>query len=100
KLTDLQTWLVSLERALMLLDQTPEIAESAKARTLLRASGRFELRDVSFQYHETSRGLRNISFEIPAGARVGIVGATGAGKSTAFRGRTPENLAGTRLPAE
>src|SRR5207237_8137875 len=29
-----------------------------------------------------SRGLRNISFEIPAGARVGIVGATGAGKTT------------------
>jgi len=82
KLTDLQTWLVSLDRALMLLDQTPEIAESANARSLVRAVGRFELRDVSFQYHETSCGLRNISFEIPAGARVGIVGATGAGKTT------------------
>src|SRR5262249_42542525 len=33
-------------------------------------------------YAESQRGVRNISFSIPAGSRVGIVGGTGAGKTT------------------
>lgn len=82
KTTDLQAWFVSLERAFMLLDQVPEIAESPHALPLQRAGGGFEFRDVSFSYDESGRGLRHVSFRIPAGSRVGIVGATGAGKST------------------
>ena len=82
KVMDLQAWMTSLERVFMLLDQTPEIAESPQALPLLRAEGNFEFRDVHFQYGEGPRGLRNISFYVPAGARVGIVGSTGAGKTT------------------
>jgi ATP-binding cassette subfamily B protein len=82
KTTDLQSWLVSLERAFALLDQSPEIAESPNAVPLPRADGCFEFRRVSFQYDDSGRGLHDISFYIPAGARVGIVGATGAGKTT------------------
>ena len=82
KITDLQAWLVSLDRVFMLLDQAPEIAESANAQSLVRAQGHFEFRGVDFCYDESGRGLRNISFEVPAGARVGIVGTTGAGKTT------------------
>ena len=82
KVTDLQIWLASLERAFMLLDQTTEIAESPNAAPLLRAHGHFEFREVSFRYDESGRGVEHISFSIPAGARVGIVGGTGAGKTT------------------
>ncbi|HEU5335454.1 MAG TPA: ABC transporter ATP-binding protein, partial [Terriglobales bacterium] len=82
KTTDLQAWFVSLERAFMLLDQAPEIAESLQALPLKRAQGEFEFRDVSFSYDESGRGLRHVSFHIPPGSRVGIVGVTGAGKST------------------
>jgi ATP-binding cassette, subfamily B, bacterial len=82
KATELQTWLVSLDRAFVLLDQEPEIAELIGAEKLYSASGDFEFRNVSFAYDESGRGLQNISFRIPAGARVGIVGATGAGKTT------------------
>lgn len=80
--TDLQTWLASLDRAFMLLDQEPEISEEEDALTLARATGEFEFRAVSFWYEGSARGLDGLSFHIPAGTRVGIVGATGAGKTT------------------
>jgi len=82
KMTDVQIWFASLERAFMLLDQVPEIAEAPNARPLKRAQGTFEFRDVCFNYDESGHGLQHVSFEIPAGARVGIVGTTGAGKTT------------------
>jgi ATP-binding cassette, subfamily B, bacterial len=82
KATDLQVWLASLDRAFLLLDQQPEIAEREDACKLSAANGDFEFRNVNFAYDETGRGLHDISFRIPAGTRVGIVGATGAGKTT------------------
>lgn len=82
KATDLQAWFTSLDRAFLLLDQAPEIAESLRALRLARARGSFEFRDVSFAYDKSGRGLQHVSFEVPAGTRVGIVGVTGAGKST------------------
>jgi len=82
KATDLQVWLASLERAFMLLDQSPEIAERQGARPLPVARGDFEFRNVTFVYEESGRGLHDVSFTIPAGTRVGVVGATGAGKTT------------------
>ena len=82
KATDLQAWFTSLERAFLLLDQAPEIAESPRALPLARAQGTFEFCNVSFAYDDSGRGLHHLSFQVPAGARVGIVGVTGAGKST------------------
>jgi len=82
KTTELQAWFASLERAFVLLDQQPEIAERKEAMQLARATGEFEFRDVSFTYGDSDRGLHRLSFQIPAGTKVGIVGATGAGKTT------------------
>jgi ATP-binding cassette subfamily B protein len=82
KATELQTWITSLERAFLLLDQEPEIAEEKGAVKIQNVRGDFEFKNVSFAYDESGRGLEDISFRIPAGARVGIVGATGAGKTT------------------
>ena len=82
KVTDLQVWLASLDRTFALLDQQPEIAERVGAQRLVTAKGEFEFRNVSFAYDESGRGLEDLAFRIPAGTRVGIVGATGAGKTT------------------
>jgi ATP-binding cassette subfamily B protein len=82
KVTDLQVWLASLDRTFLLLDQQPEITERRGAYQLRSARGAFEFRNVSFAYDESGRGLEDLCFRIPAGVRVGIVGATGAGKTT------------------
>jgi ATP-binding cassette subfamily B protein len=82
KTSDLQAWMISLQRCFTILDSEPEIEESPRALPLDKAVGEFEFRNVSFEYGSSGRGLHNLSFKIPAGSRVGIVGTTGAGKTT------------------
>jgi ATP-binding cassette subfamily B protein len=82
KVASLQSHLASAERAFSLLDEAPDVIERAKARPLARAAGAVAFHNVSFAYEEDHPVLHNISFEIPAGTRVGIAGATGAGKTT------------------
>lgn len=82
KTSDLQAWMISLQRCFSILDSEPEIEESPHALPLEKATGEFEFRKVSFEYGNSGRGVKNISFKIPAGSRVGIVGTTGAGKTT------------------
>jgi len=48
----------------------------------MRASGDVSFRNIFFAYEEGHPVLRGISFEVPAGTRVGIAGRTGAGKTT------------------
>jgi ATP-binding cassette subfamily B protein len=78
----LQESLASAERAFALLDKVPDVVERPEARPLVRASGAVAFNDVSFAYRENHTVLRNVSFEVDPGTRVGISGKTGAGKST------------------
>jgi ATP-binding cassette subfamily B protein len=85
KLPDLQGWMVSLERALELQEGTPELSEARSTAALAipgRAQGCISLRNVSFSYPNAGLALENVSFDIPPGARVGIIGPSGSGKST------------------
>jgi ATP-binding cassette, subfamily B, bacterial len=60
----------------------PEIASRPGSRRIEGVRGAISFDDVSFGYEPARPVLRNISFEVPAGATVAIVGPTGAGKST------------------
>jgi len=82
QVANLQSSLASAERAMKLLDEAPEVAERPDARRLERAEGTVALRNVRFGYDESHVVLEDVSFEVPAGTRVGIAGETGAGKTT------------------
>jgi len=82
KMADLQASLVSAERAFTLLDAARDVAERRNAHPVVRASGTIAFREVSFAYPGGPPVLRNVSFDIAAGSRVGIRGITGAGKTT------------------
>jgi ATP-binding cassette, subfamily B, bacterial len=82
KVTSLQSSLASADRTMALLEAPPDVAEHPAPRPLMRASGELEFRDVSFGYADGPTVLRDVSIQIPRGARVGIAGETGAGKTT------------------
>jgi ATP-binding cassette, subfamily B, bacterial len=82
KAASMQSHLASAERAFALLDEAPDVAERAHARPLTRAAGAVACRQVSFAYGANLPALRDVSFEVSSGTRVGIAGTTGAGKTT------------------
>jgi ATP-binding cassette subfamily B protein len=82
KATSLQSHLASAERAFALLDEAADVAERPNARPLVRAAGAVACRHVTFAYGADPPVLRDIAFEVGPGARVGIAGMTGAGKTT------------------
>ena len=82
QIAGLQGHLASVERAFSLLDETPDVPERPSALPLARVRGEIAFDGVSFAYDADRPILRNVRFAVSAGARVGIAGKTGAGKST------------------
>ena len=77
-----QRSLSSAERAFSLLDQAPDVVEKKHGVPLPRAEGAVTFRNVCFAYDWEHPVLHDISLEIKARTRVGLIGMTGAGKST------------------
>ena len=77
-----QTAVAGAERIFEILDERPEPEDAPEALPLKSPRGDFELRHVVFGYDSDAPILKDISLKIPAGARVAIVGPTGAGKTT------------------
>ncbi|NJL30223.1 MAG: ABC transporter ATP-binding protein [Phycisphaerales bacterium] len=84
KMADIQWSLVSVDRAFELLDESPDVPEKAGAHTLDRARGEVLVQGVSFAYggDRNNSVLQDADLQVQAGERIGIVGRTGAGKST------------------
>ncbi len=85
----MQAAMASAERIFLLLDVPPAIQSPPQPRILEPFQGRIEFRQVWFKYpttdHEPDAAnyvLQDISFEVPPGQKIAIVGATGSGKTT------------------
>jgi ATP-binding cassette subfamily B protein len=82
KLSTLQGALASADRSLAVLDEVPKVAEKPGAKALNRATGHFIFENVGFGYDEAQPFLKKVNLDIQPGRCVGMVGATGAGKTT------------------
>ncbi len=75
----IQRGIVAAERIFAVLDLEPSVKSGAEQAQMLRSG--IEVRDVTFAYGEKPV-LRNVSFRLPRGKKVALVGQSGSGKST------------------
>ena len=79
----LQNSLAASERVFNIMDLKPEIFDKPDAKEIESFSREIRFDNVSFNYgHNFVPVLKNMSFSIPKGSVVALVGASGAGKST------------------
>lgn len=79
----LQRGSASMGRINRILESAPEIADSEGAVDLDVVRGEIEFRNVTFRYEDDALpALSDVSFTVPAGGTLGVLGRTGSGKST------------------
>jgi ATP-binding cassette subfamily B protein len=81
-LSQLQQSVAGAQRAFAVLSHLPEVSDDPHAYPLARAQGELEFRDAGFSYDGKRPVLYGLNLHVPSGTRVGIVGRTGAGKTT------------------
>ncbi len=79
---DMQNAVASSERVFSLIDTQPGINNRPDAAPVPSLAGDIAFEDVSFRYEEDEPVIRNLSFHIPYGQSVALVGPTGGGKTT------------------
>lgn len=77
--------LADMEKMFRILHEHHEIADAADAKTLQVGTASVRFDQVDFGYNPDREILKGVSFDIPAGHTIAVVGASGAGKSTLSR---------------
>jgi ATP-binding cassette subfamily B protein len=83
-LVDVVQQFAKLGEAVQELGLPHEMEDAPDAKPLLNLGGSASLVNVCFSYPNGARVLQDFTLHIPAGQRIGIVGKSGAGKSTIF----------------
>ena len=75
---------ISMKRLTEIMDYPAEneTAEGMEQSEMEKVEGDIEFKDVTFRYGNRAPALDHISFTIPAGKKVALVGSSGSGKST------------------
>ena len=73
---------ISMKRLTEIMDYETEQSDEQEHTDLERMEGDIEFRDVTFRYGNRTPALDHVSFTIPAGKKVALVGSSGSGKST------------------
>jgi ATP-binding cassette subfamily B protein len=85
QIQDFQAAAASLERVRELLDTTPDVIESTTLSRLPEGALSTRFEGVSFRYDGEKDVLKDVSFELPPGRVLSVIGRTGSGKSTLAR---------------
>lgn len=72
----------SAQRMFEIIDAIPEIQEKPDALKLKHIDGTVEMKNVTFGYEKHKPVLKNVSLKVKSGEMLGIVGRSGAGKTT------------------
>lgn len=78
----LQKGISGFKRFLSVVETAPEIVDAPDAKDLSDVKGSIAYNDVSFRYNDEEPVLSHVSFQIPAGKSVALVGPSGGGKTT------------------
>lgn len=78
----LQKGLTGFKRFLAVMETEPEIEDAPDAKPLTNVQGHISYEDVSFCYNSSEPVLSHVSFSIPAGRSIALVGPSGGGKTT------------------
>ena len=74
--------LAGLDRTEELMNLDPEADKEKRSILLNGVIGDMQFKDVSFSYEEDKEVLHEVSFDVPSGSVVALVGSSGSGKST------------------
>jgi len=78
----IQSALAGAERVFEIMDQKEETPDVPDAVTVTEVKGQVTFEDVNFSYTPDKPILKHISFDVPPGETIALVGETGAGKTT------------------
>ncbi len=81
-MVDLTQHFAKLEEAVLVLGLPHEMQDAPDAKPLIDLGGSVAFRSVCFSYPNGERVLQDFGLHIPSGQKVGLVGRSGAGKST------------------